>query len=216
MKTTLLFILVTLSLAAFADDDLRFARRANDHALPNGAPEGRGTREQQLAYGLAMGRAYQCVGLQAQAFLNYGCFCGEGNTGIDTEPADAVDDKCRMHDVNLWAISENPKYNNGATSCNCYTEVLKFSCNAGKIELVKDMSACQRACGDDLVALAIATKNDFQDYHREYSHRWQPFGTEFRIPNYCKKLAKNPPKCPFTPLNGEVAIPDHNFWPIGK
>lgn len=211
VRWTLIFAVwagVTLATTIVAVDD--------GHPLPNGiSPTDRGTPEQQIQYGLAMGRAYRCVGLQAQDYMNYGCFCGERNTGIDTEPADVADAACRLHDLNLWAIVQNPAFNTEKGPCNCYTQVLSFDCRNGVIRLAAGMNDCQRACGQDLIDMAYASREARASYRREFAHRWQPFGDGFRLPPYCRKRTSEFPDSPFAP-EGRVVLPKSEFWPIGK
>lgn len=215
MKICLVAIALWVA-GAWANPPTKLNTVPDGQPLPNSAPEDRGLATNQIQYGLAMGRAYRCVGIQAEDVLNYGCFCGEGNTGIDTAPTDAVDNFCRTHDVNLWAISENPVYNNpGAAPCNCYTEILPFSCQDGKLVADSGLSACQAACESDLFTMAEQTAHAWtREYHRAFQHRWQPFSQALTLPAFCQTKAENLPYSPFAPPEG-VTVPQYARWPIG-
>jgi len=125
---------------------------------------------QQAALGLAMATAYGCSDLTASDYLNYGCFCGPGNTGIDTAPADDIDACCQQHDVDWWAICQNIPEDSDAppderVGCDCYRHMPQPTCvreggattGPGTLEWPDDLDACAQACADEMESLVACT-----------------------------------------------------------
>jgi hypothetical protein len=99
-------------------------------------------------------KAWQCNGEPFPLLhLNgWGCYCGSGSTGLDTEPVDGYDACCRQHDIDWTAICRNtPDPDRPDEGCDCYVSVpIPTGCADGKPTFAANLNACQQVCAQEL------------------------------------------------------------------
>jgi hypothetical protein len=174
--------------------------------------DARGNPIADAILGARMLAAASCVGLNGGHMNGYGCFCGEGNTGVDTRPVDKIDGCCQQHDIDWHAICQNTPVTPGSTQgCNCYTNTPALTCNADHtLTVPAGLNACQKACGEELKKNTLCMRSNEGDWSRDH---WQgnpldrtPF--DGPCPAYCKK-GDAPPNSDF----GTVTLPGNQSYP---
>jgi hypothetical protein len=182
----------------------------------------RGTKEQEAAYAKMLKSAIQCSlfgkteidyikdgelllgsGLRLDQLAklseladggNYGCFCGKGNTGLNTKPVDAIDSACKKHDLNLWAICQNTDFKTGDKPCNCYENAVELTCSDKKEPVIKnekDLNSCQKICARDAIEMATEINKQKKEFNTDRVHKIDlsggPKKIDFEKINYCKE-----------------------------
>jgi hypothetical protein len=180
-------------------------------------PDDREASKLELAaLALKMGKAALCRGVDPLKMNGYGCFCGKGNTGLNTKPADPLDACCQQHDIDWYAVCQNtPNQPGGTEGCNCYRNTPDPICDEAThtLSLPAGLTACQQACGDELLKNSNCMgdhKGDRDDAH------WQgnPFVDKPFVgdcPSYCK-AGDPPPPSTF----GPVTLPPNQDYPLCK
>lgn len=165
--------------------------------------------------GLKMARAAACRGVNPLTMNGYGCFCGSGNTGLNTAPADKLDGCCQQHDVDWHSICQNtPETAGGTKGCNCYNNTPEAICDqeTHTLSLPAGLNACQQACGQELLKNSNCMGDNKGDWTRD--HLGNPFLKEpFKgdCPSYCKE-GNAPPDSTF----GPVKLPADQNYPTCK
>jgi hypothetical protein len=171
-----------------------------------------GTPLDKLILAGKMLAAANCVGVDAGKMNGYGCFCGSGNTGLDTKPVDALDACCQQHDVDWYAICQStPSQPGSTTGCNCYKSTPTLSCNDGVLELPEGLDDdCQRACGKELIKNNNCMAQHKEGWDPEYWPGRPGDVTPFDgpCPGYCKKGGP-----PLGSDFGGVVLPDDELYP---
>ncbi len=156
----------------------------------------------------------------------YGCYCGSGSTGLDTEPVDGYDACCRQHDIDWTAICRNVRDPNlpGAQGCNCYGNVpAPTGCDGGRLTFPGNLNACQEKCAEELNKQFGCYARYFNDSNYQTPdlnrHRnqceWEHFPTPVEgvgnvgplrpfdhvVPAYCRKSSQPIPGSDFGPVD---------------
>jgi hypothetical protein len=121
-----------------------------------------------LQVALAFQAAWNCTAGNPPPFdlldLNaYGCYCGGGSTGLDTEPVDAYDACCRQHDIDWTALCRNvPDPTRPGRGCDCYVNVpTPTGCQNNVPTFAAGLNACQQACSRELTKQFTCYANAF-------------------------------------------------------
>jgi hypothetical protein len=119
----------------------------------------RPTEAQLRNVALAFATAWGCTaGTDPAPFpltdLNgYGCYCGGGSTGLDTQPVDGYDACCRQHDIDWTALCRNvADPTRPGSGCDCYVNVpVPIGCANRVPQFAENLNTCQQACSRELV-----------------------------------------------------------------
>ena len=162
-----------------------------------------------MSYGyFSMAPVFTCYGLTDVQIAGHGCYSGAGNLGLGTPAADGLDNCSRQHDFRLYDIFEclDDARGNG---CDCYTQTPSSNCTNDEVTPrppLAEMTACQRACWDDLVDMANCFRGAngsqrepangcYVGYDPAYNGPWGTTGPTC-MPAYCQAPATPTPDPP--------------------